>query len=169
MCMARTPIPNTHPEPRRNRCTRRIPKFGAPSISRSISIGPANLGHSVQVCIPLQIVKAWACLGAINHVANTARCGRDGMVDIPDLKSVGPSARVGSSPTARTKPVHTMIGRSRKILDIKTFDTSAPMPPASASEILLDKQRAGNWTMDLPDPDPRAKRRAVKTDLCKGT
>jgi hypothetical protein len=27
---------------------------------------------------------------------------RDGMVDIPDLKSVGPCARVGSTPTART-------------------------------------------------------------------
>ena len=34
--------------------------------------------------------------------AGAACCGRDGMVDIPDLKSVGPCARVGSSPTART-------------------------------------------------------------------
>lgn len=37
-----------------------------------------------------------------SHGRQTSR-GRDGMVDISDLKSVGRIGRVGSSPTARTK------------------------------------------------------------------
>ena len=36
-------------------------------------------------------------------IEDNARCGRGGMVDTPDLKSVGLYARGGSSPPARTK------------------------------------------------------------------
>ncbi len=47
----------------------------------------------------LSAVSLFLCLFGLEEIAG---CGRDGMVDIPDLKSVGPCARVGSSPTART-------------------------------------------------------------------
>ena len=57
-------------------------------------------------------------------------CGRDGMVDIPDLKSVGPCARVGSTPTARTKS-------SRK----STYESAHPFQLNRALSNLVKKLR----------------------------
>ena len=54
--------------------------------------------------------------------------GRDGMVDIPDLKSVGALPRVGSSPTART--ILFMV-RNTLALVIPSFDPVGPSTDAA--------------------------------------
>lgn len=74
---------------------------------------------------------------------DNARCGRDGMVDIPDLKSVGPCARVGSTPTVRTNKLDkTYQGRL-------TFED-----PQTCLRVIHSYQMGGD--LDPNDLDPHA-------------